>query len=68
MAKKVKKLYRSGKNKILGGVCGGLGEYLDVDPTIIRLIWALSFFGWGAGLILYLIAWIIIPRNPRHRW
>jgi len=68
MAKKVKKLYRSGKNNILGGVCGGLGEYLDVDPTIVRLIWILLLFGWGVGLILYLIAWIIIPRNPGHKW
>jgi phage shock protein C len=63
-----KRLYRSGRDKILGGVCGGIGEYLGVDPVIIRLIWVISFLAWGSGLIAYIIAWIIIPRNPRHRW
>ena len=62
-----KKLYRSGKDKILGGVCGGIGEYLDVDPTIIRLLWV--FFGLsGIGVLFYFLAWLIIPRNPKHRW
>ncbi|MFH0929047.1 MAG: PspC domain-containing protein [Candidatus Aenigmatarchaeota archaeon] len=63
-----KRLYRSSKNKILGGVCGGIGEYLNVDPTIVRLLWALSAFVWGAGILLYLLAWLIIPRNPNQRW
>ena len=63
MAKKkqIKKLYRSKKNKIIGGVCGGIAEYLDIDPTLVRLIWVLGSLLWGAGIILYLIAWIIIP-------
>ncbi|MBN2202728.1 MAG: PspC domain-containing protein [Candidatus Aenigmarchaeota archaeon] len=64
----VKKLYRSGKDKYLGGVCGGLAEYLNVDPTIIRLLWALSSLVWGTGVILYLLAWLVIPRNPNHKW
>jgi phage shock protein C len=64
----VHKLYRSGKNKILGGVCGGIAEYLNVDPTIIRLIWLAISFAWGAGVLLYILAWIIIPRNPNHKW
>ncbi len=64
---KNKVLYRSGKNRILGGVCGGLGEYFGVDPTIIRLVWAAMCLAWGTGILLYLIAWVIIPRNPRHR-
>ena len=64
---KVKRLYRSGKNRMLGGVCGGLGEGLSVDPTIIRLLWVLFAFS-GIGVLLYLIAWIIIPRNPKHEW
>jgi len=65
--KAAKKLYRSGKNKILGGVCGGMGEYLDIDPTIIRLLWVLFGLS-GIGIVFYFIAWLIIPRNPKHRW
>ena len=62
----MKRLYRSDKERILGGVCGGMGEYLNVDPTIIRLLWILFAFS-GVGLLLYFIAWIIIPRNPKHK-
>ncbi|NIO45128.1 MAG: PspC domain-containing protein [Candidatus Aenigmarchaeota archaeon] len=62
------RLYRSGKEKILGGVCGGIGEYLDVDPVIIRLLWIIGSFAWGFGILAYIIAWIIIPRNPNHKW
>lgn len=65
---KVKRLYRSGENKMLAGICGGIAEYLNVDPTIIRLLWILFCFAGGAGLLFYLIAWIIIPRNPKHKW
>jgi len=64
----MKRLYRSGKDKILGGVCGGIGEYFDVDPVLIRLLWILFCFAWGAGILFYLIAWIIVPRNPKHKW
>ena len=64
----IKRLYRSGKDKILGGVCGGIGEYLGVDPVLIRLLWIASFFAFGTGILLYIIAWIIIPRNPKHKW
>ena len=66
--KEPKRLYRSGKNKVLGGVCGGIGEYLGIDPVIIRLLWILAIFGWGVGIFAYIIAWIIIPRNPKHKW
>lgn len=66
--RKVKKMYRSGKNKVIAGVCGGIGEYLDVDPTIIRLFWILAFFVGGAGFLAYILAWLVIPKNPRHRW
>jgi len=61
--KKKKQLYRSNKNKIIAGICGGIADYLDVDPTIIRLLWALGTLLWGAGLFAYLIAWIIIPEK-----
>jgi phage shock protein C len=59
-----KKLYRSRTNSMIGGVCGGLGEYLNVDPTIMRLVAVLLVFANGVGLLAYIIAWIIIPRNP----
>jgi len=65
---RMQRLYRSGEDKILGGVCGGIGAYLGIDPVIIRLIWVLAFFAWGIGILAYIIAWIIIPRNPRHSW
>lgn len=58
-----KKLYRSSTDRILGGVAGGIGEYFDIDPTLIRLVIALSFFS-GFGFVAYLLAWIIIPENP----
>jgi phage shock protein PspC (stress-responsive transcriptional regulator) len=59
-----KKLYRS-KNLIIAGVCSGLGEYFDIDPTIIRLIWVfLTLASVGTFIIAYIIAWIIIPKQP----
>ena len=60
----MKILYRSKNNRILGGVCAGLGEHLDVDPTVIRLIWAVvSVLSIGTGIIIYTLAWIIIPED-----
>jgi len=64
----MKRLYRSGKERILGGVCGGMAEYLGIDPTIVRLVWVLFMFAGGAGLLAYVIAWLIIPLNPKHKW
>ncbi len=58
-----KKLYRSNKQKVFAGVCGGLSEYLNVDVTIIRLIWVLAFFAWGMGFLVYIISAIIIPAE-----
>lgn len=60
-----KKLYRSNDNRMIAGVCGGIGEYFNVDPTLIRLGWALislplAFFG---GVVAYIIAAIIIPEK-----
>jgi len=60
---KIKKLYRSKKDKIIGGVCGGIGKYFKVDPTFIRLLWVFTTLLWGAGLVTYIIAWIIIPEE-----
>jgi phage shock protein PspC (stress-responsive transcriptional regulator) len=64
----VNRLYRSGKDRILGGVCGGVAEYLDVDPVIIRLLWVIGTLAWGFGILLYIICWVAIPRNPNHKW
>jgi len=59
-----KRLYRSRRDKILAGVCGGIGEYFKIDPVIIRLLWILLIFAGGSGILAYLVAWIIIPKHP----
>lgn len=59
-----KKLYLSNTDKKIGGVCGGIGEYLGIDPTLVRLALIILMFAFGTGLLAYLIAWIIIPRRP----
>ncbi|MDX9856355.1 MAG: PspC domain-containing protein [candidate division Zixibacteria bacterium] len=59
-----KRLYRSNSSTIIGGVCGGLGEYFEVDPAFIRILAVLLFFAKGIGLLAYIVAWIIIPRRP----
>ncbi|HKK20576.1 MAG TPA: PspC domain-containing protein [candidate division Zixibacteria bacterium] len=58
-----RKLYRSRKDKVIAGVCGGLGEYFDVDPVFVRIIVVLLAFAHGFGLLGYIIAWIIIPKK-----
>jgi len=59
-----KKLYRSRIDCKIGGVCGGLAEYFNIDPTIVRIIAVLLIFADGVGVLAYLIAWIIVPRSP----
>ncbi len=60
-----KKLYRSNTDKMIAGVCGGLGQYFGVDPTLIRLIFALLVvFGVGSGVLLYIVLAIVIPLEP----
>jgi phage shock protein PspC (stress-responsive transcriptional regulator) len=56
-----KRLYRSRTDQMVGGVCGGLGAYLGIDPTIVRLFFLLLLLGSGVGLGLYVILWIVIP-------
>jgi len=63
----IKRLYRSGKDKILAGVCGGLGEYFNVDPVIIRILWIVFSLAYGVGIIAYIIAWIVVPVNPNQK-
>jgi phage shock protein C len=59
-----KKLYRSQKNRMIAGVCGGLGEYLNVDAIIIRIVFVLMALGHGFGVLLYIILAIAIPNDP----
>lgn len=61
-----KRLYKSTTNKVVCGVCGGIGEYFNVDPTIIRLLLVLLIFGAGSGLLAYIVAAIIMPEQPRY--
>jgi phage shock protein PspC (stress-responsive transcriptional regulator) len=59
-----KKLRRSRKDRKIAGVCGGLGEYLEIDSTLVRLIWLVLIFIGGTGVLAYIIAWIIMPEEP----
>ena len=59
-----KRLYKSKTNKTIAGVCGGIGEYFGIDPTIIRLIWAAFCLAGGSGILAYVIACFIIPEEP----
>ena len=59
-----KKLYKSRDNKKIDGVCAGVGEYFDIDPTLVRLAWVFVTLFAGAGLIAYIIAALVIPRKP----
>ncbi|MBS3125829.1 PspC domain-containing protein [Candidatus Woesearchaeota archaeon] len=60
-----KRLYRSRTNRVLGGICGGLGEYLDIDPTVIRLVWVVIviFTGIVPGILAYLLLLLIVPEK-----
>lgn len=59
-----RKLKLSNKNKIIAGVCGGIGEYFNIDPTVVRLIFILSnFLLWGTPILIYLIFWAVIPKE-----
>lgn len=60
----MKRLYKSRKNKVIDGVCGGIAEYFDVDPTIVRVLFIIFFLFGGSALIAYILGVIIIPREP----
>ena len=59
-----KRLYRQLKDKMLGGVCSGLAEYLEVDAVLFRVLFVIAFFMGSMGLWLYIILWIVIPKAP----
>ncbi|TXT58451.1 MAG: putative membrane protein YvlC [Promethearchaeota archaeon] len=60
-----KLLYRSKKNVKIAGVCGGIGEYMDIDPTVVRIIWIIATVATGImpGIIAYILAWIVMPEK-----
>ena len=60
-----RKLYRSRTNRKLAGICGGLGQYFNLDATLLRVLFVLLAVLGGSGLILYLALWIIVPREPQ---
>ena len=60
----IKKLYKSTTDRKVAGVCGGIAEYLEIDSTLIRLIWVISIFCAGGGLIAYLIAALVLSNKP----
>ena len=60
----MKKLYRSTRDKKLAGVCGGIAEYFDMDPTIVRLLWVIASLVVGCGILAYIICALVIPSRP----
>jgi phage shock protein PspC (stress-responsive transcriptional regulator) len=60
--KKYRRMYRDPDKRILGGVCSGLGAYWGIDPVILRLLFLIAFFGFGVGLLIYLVLWIVMPE------
>jgi phage shock protein C len=64
MASDRKRLYRSRNERMLAGVCGGIGEYFDIDPTVIRILFVLFALVIGGGILLYIILLIIMPLEP----
>ena len=59
-----KRLYRSRKQRQVAGVCGGIADYLSIDPTLVRLVWALFALAGGPGVVLYIILAVIVPEEP----
>ena len=70
MARSIRRLYRSTEESRLAGVCAGLADYLEIDPVMVRLLWLLVtiFTGFVPGVVGYLVAWLIVPEEPRRAW
>ncbi|HHX74717.1 MAG TPA: PspC domain-containing protein [Firmicutes bacterium] len=62
----LKRLYRARREQVLGGVCMGIARYLNVDVTLVRLLWIVFTFIGGSGLVAYIIAWVVIPEEPHE--
>ncbi len=61
-----RRLYKSRRDKMIDGVCGGIAEYFEIDPTIVRILWVLITLAGGSGIFLYIAAMIVMPANPEH--
>lgn len=59
----MKRLFRSKNNRVISGFCGGIGEYLGIDPTLIRLMWLIATIFAGLNILAYIICWIIVPEE-----
>jgi phage shock protein C len=65
MSGEYKKIYRSRENRMIAGVCAGLGEYLNIDPTLVRLLFAIgAVLGVGAPILIYIVLMIVVPEEP----
>ena len=65
MASEPKKLYRSRSSRMISGVCGGLAEYMNIDPLVVRLVFVITaIFGASIGFWVYIIVWIAVPEQP----
>ena len=63
----MKKFYLSDTDKKIGGVCGGIAQYFDIDPIIMRILWFVAVFFYGIGIIPYLAFWLIVPRENKNK-
>ena len=59
----MKKLYRSKKDRLIGGICGGIGDYINIDSNVLRILWVLSILILGFGILAYILCWILIPEK-----
>ncbi len=60
-----KRLYRSREDRMLAGVCAGLARYLNIDPVVARVLFAvITIFTWGTGILAYILLWILVPEEP----
>lgn len=58
-----KRLRKSSRNKLVAGVCSGLADYLNIDVTILRIVWIILVLFYGIGILAYIILWIVMPRS-----
>ncbi len=59
-----KRFYLSQTDKKIAGVCGGIAEYFEIDPLLVRVFFLFAFFGMGCGLLAYLVLWLLAPKSP----
>ena len=64
MSTDIRRLYRSREDRMIGGVCGGLGEYLGIDPTVVRLLFVIAAFIGGSAILVYLVMLLVVPEEP----